>query len=100
MSYSQLLAEARRRKVLEVLHVAPGNRANDAALRAVIERKIDVADRALVRADMSYLEVHGLVRIDKLADDGDDIWIATLTDAGSAVARGRQHMGVADRELG
>jgi hypothetical protein len=98
-NYAELVAEARRRVLLEVLALAPSKRANDAVIRAVVDRRVDVTDRALVRADMDYLAQHGLISVDKLVDGERVVWIATLTDSGAAVARGRAHVGVADPEL-
>ena len=95
-----LMAEQRRRVMLGVLGEMQSNRANDYVLRVVVERRVDVVDRNLVRADLSYLETHGLITVERLEHDGQDVWIATLTDYGSAVARGLQHQGVAARELG
>jgi hypothetical protein len=51
--------------------------------------------RAMVRGDMQWLSDQRLLRIERIATEAGELWVATLTEDGADVARGRPHPGVA-----
>ena len=58
------------------------------------------AAKDLVRADMQFLETHGLIRVEKLPMPSGELWVAHLEEAGLDVANGQPHEGVARRTPG
>ena len=98
MGMSERLAETRRRLTLDALKEADGQ-LSDTSIRSVMgqlhSRSTGIDD---VRADMAFFERHGLVAIDKLPHGGREVWVAKLTLQGQAVARGRSHIGIAERD--
>ena len=97
-SLTERLAETRRRLTLDIMLEAEG-KLSDSAIRSVLSHyHVESTDIETVRADMTFLERHALATIEKLTRGQLSIWVATLTGAGQAVARGRRHIGVADRD--
>ena len=98
--YAELLAEDRRQFILGALNEADDYRLNDLSLKAVLERFGHRVGRDIVRADLTWLTQHGLLRVERLGGDepnGPSVWLSTLTENGQDVARGRHHPGVARR---
>jgi hypothetical protein len=92
------LAEVRRRLTLDMMKEADG-RLSDSSIRAILGRiHSESTDIDQVRSDMAFFERHGLVSIEKLPHGPRDLWVATFTAAGQAVARGRNHVGIAERD--
>lgn len=99
MSLSQIQAEDRRLIILRVLD--EGNyHAGEAVLKQVTEEFGHRPSRELIRADLSFLAEHNLIRIEKLPAQSGELWIAHLLSDGQDVAKGRSHPGVARREPG
>ena len=92
------LAETRRRVTLDAM-IEAGGQLSDTSLRSVLGRiHVEHTDLAEVRADMEFFARHGLVSVDKLPHAGHELWVAKFTAAGQAVARGRNHVGIAERD--
>ena len=101
MSLHQILAEQRRRSLLEALAEDPEHIGNERVLRQYLTARVSDVDRDQLRADLAWLEQAGLLRVEKLeAGEAGVLWRARLLDRGLAVAKGRQHPGVADVDLG
>ena len=97
-SLTERLAETRRRLTLDFLLEAEG-KLSDSAIRSVLGHyHIESTDIETVRADMMFFERHMLATIERLERGPSTIWVATLTAAGQSVARGRKHIGVAERD--
>jgi hypothetical protein len=99
MSFAETLAEDRRLIMLRALDEA-GFSANETVLGRVTEEFGHHPTRDLIRADMSFLAQHGLIRLEKIAAQSGELWIAHLKTPGQEVAQGRVHPGVARREPG
>jgi hypothetical protein len=99
MSLRDVMAEYRRLTILRALDEY-GYSANEDVLKTVCNEFSNFATKDLVRADISFLNEHGLVRLEKLQKESGEIWIAHLLTAGQEVAKGRVHPGVARREPG
>lgn len=97
MSLQQTMDEDRRLVILRCLSEAHEYSLNESVIEKEVRRlRIGNVDRDLVRADMAWLETHSLVSVDKLAaGTSRELWAATLTKMGAAVARGRPWPGVA-----
>lgn len=95
MSFADRLTEDRRRMVLALLQESPDFRLAERALKAALDHVGSYSGSDQVRAALGYLEEHGLVRVEKLAQEQGDLWVATLREAGQDVLRGRAHPGVA-----
>lgn len=98
-SYSELLAEDRRAFILGSLEQADDYRQNDLALKVILDRFGHRVGRDIVRADLTWLQQHGLLRVEMLggSEGGASVWLAKLTEPGLDVAQGRVHPGVARR---
>lgn len=98
-NFAELLAEDRRQFILGALEQAGDYRQNDLALKAVLDRFGHHVGRDIIRADLTWLEQHGLLVIEHLGDasSGPSVWLAKMTEAGLDVAQGRLHPGVARR---
>lgn len=97
MSLAELLHEDRRLVILRALDEADGYSLNESILGRTLERvRLGIVDRDQVRTYLLWLERHELVRIEKLEDGASpgELWIATATKLGTAVARGRAHPGI------
>jgi hypothetical protein len=81
-----------RLTLLRVLHEAPGNAGNDSLLTAAVRTIGIQATRDQVRTELTWLQDHGLVRLEEL----EHLLIAKLTTDGDEVAQGlRKVPGVA-----
>jgi hypothetical protein len=96
---AEIIAEDRRLAVLRTLEEAPGTQLNEGALQHVLGHLGHQVGHDIVRADLAWLEKHGLVRTEKLPVASGELWLAKLTLAGADVSTGRSHHpGVARRE--
>lgn len=100
MSFNNLLAEDRRLVILRSLEEIAGNTANDSVLRTALEHVGHQVGRDIVRADLTWLEEHSLVSIEKMTMPSGVLWRVQLTEAGEDVARGRFHPGVKRKGAG
>lgn len=91
--YLRLLAEDRRLTILRTLEQDADYSVNDFVLKRALEQLGHAVSRDVLRADLSWLKDQQLIRVREM-DDG-AIWIATATEDGVDVARGRKHPGVA-----
>ncbi len=99
MSLSQIQAEDRRLIILRALDDG-GYHAGEAVLKQVTEQLGHRPSREQIRADLSFLADHNLVRIEKMPVAAGELWVAHLLADGQDVAKGRVHPGVARREPG
>ncbi len=97
LQFAERLAEDRRQWILSALNEADDYRLNDLSLKTLLDGFGHRVGRDIVRADLTWLGAHGLITTEQLGRDGASVWIATLTEAGQDVARGRHHPGVARR---
>lgn len=97
MSFAQIQAEDRRLIILRALDES-NYHANETVLKQVTEQLGHLPSRELIRADIGFLAEHGLIRLERLATQSGELWIAHLLAGGRDVARGRAHAGVARRE--
>ena len=96
---AEVLAEDRRLATLRALDEASGSQLNEGTLQHALSRIGHMVGHDIVRADLAWLETHGLVRIEKLTMQSGALWLAHLQIAGADVANGRaHHPGVARRE--
>jgi predicted transcriptional regulator len=96
MNLTKVLAEDRRLAMLRTLAEVPGYNLNEDIVRQVLERLGSPgATKDLIRADLQFLEQHGLIRVEKMPKATGDLWIAHLLLAGQDVANGRPHAGIA-----
>lgn len=98
MAFADVLAADRRLELLRALVEAPGNSLNEMVGKIVLAGRGHDAATALLRADLQYLSDHGLIRLERLPNGHDELWLAHLTVTGEDVAAGRQgNPGVARR---
>ena len=97
MSLGRILAEDRRRAILEALDGQAGYAVNESVLKSALEMLGHRVARTQVRADLAWLEEHGLIRVEKLPTEAGELWLGHLLEDGQDVARGRAHPGVARR---
>lgn len=100
MSMQQILAENRRLIVLRGLCEAIDYTLNEHTLATVCNHFGNHAGKDILRGDLGFLEQHGLVRIERIDAERGKLWIATLTELGDEVAKGRPWVGVARRGPG
>ncbi len=91
--YARLLAEDRRLTILRTLEQDSDFSVNDFVLKRALEHLGHNVSRDVLRGDLVWLQDQQLVRLRRMEDGG--IWIATATEDGVDVARGRAHPGVA-----
>jgi hypothetical protein len=98
MSFADTLAEDRRQIILAALDRADNYTLNDLILQSALKRMGHAVGRDIIRADLAWLTQHGLLRAERI-DGGDQVspsmWLATLTEPGQDVAKGRYHPGIA-----
>jgi hypothetical protein len=94
-----ILAGNRRLIILRALDES-GYAANEHVLKPIVNGFGHNATRDMVRADLTYLAEHGLVRLEKVPGAEGEIWVAHLLPAGQEVAQGRVYPGIARREPG
>jgi hypothetical protein len=100
MSIEAILAEDRRLVILRALSDVPQFALNEIVLRQTVDYFGHKVGRDIVRADVTYLKDHGLVRVEPLQSRSGELWLVHLTESGDDVAKGRQHPGVARRGPG
>ncbi|MBX9595084.1 MAG: hypothetical protein K2X46_12020 [Roseomonas sp.] len=97
MSFKQLLDGDRRLCILQSLSEAEGRSLNqDLLLKMVALYRLGVISPDELRGYLTWLEGQGLVEIEKLHPPSGELWIATLTGTGAAVAKGKRWPGVAE----
>lgn len=95
MSIADILRADRRLMALRCLAEVPEYRLNETVLQTAIGTITHRCSRDELRADLQYMERHGLVTIRKLPLPSGELWTATLTPAGHDVANGQPHEGIA-----
>jgi hypothetical protein len=90
-----VLREDRRLVILLCLTEVPAAQLNEDVVRQAVTRVGHQVDRTDVRADVQWLEQHGLVRVEHLPMPSGELWLVHLTSSGDAVAKGKPHVGVA-----
>lgn len=85
MGYENILQKHLRLTLLRSLKDDPGYTMNESMLTDISEHYGFNPSRDNVRTELSWLKEQGLVTI----DDGSGIMVATLTQRGEDVARGR-----------
>jgi hypothetical protein len=99
VSLTEVLMKDRRLVVLGTLSKMQA--LNEGVLRqALVSIGHSEAARDLIRADLQFLENHGLIRVEKLPMPSGELWVAHLLEAGLDVANGQPHEGVARRTPG
>jgi hypothetical protein len=101
MTLTEVMQKDRRLVILRTLSEVPEYNLNESILRQAL-REIGHPEttRDMVRADIQFLEQHGLVRVRKLDVPSGELWVVTLLEAGNDVANGTPHEGVARRSPG
>jgi len=98
MSFGELLAENRRLIVLRALTEVARFEANESVLRLGLQQFGHHVGGDIVRADLEFLERHGLIVVERIRVERGELWVAKLTGAGEDVAKGdATHVGVARR---
>jgi len=92
-SLARILAEDRRLVILRTLAEDHDYSVNDFVLKRALASLGHDVSRDMLRGDLTWLKDQGLLRV-KVLDDG-TIWVATATEDGVDIARGRPHPGVA-----
>jgi repressor of nif and glnA expression len=82
--FAAALAEDRRLVILRLLDYQ--QTANDSVLQLVLERLGHNVSRDVVRTDLAWLHEQGLIRAEVVMDR---VHVATITERGGDVARGR-----------
>lgn len=101
MSLTEVLTKDRRLVILRTLSEVAAYSSNEGVLRQALHHiGHPEANKDLIRADLSFLERHGLVRVERLPMPSGELWVAHLLDDGLEVANGRPHEGVARRTPG
>lgn len=96
MSLQQLLDEDRRLVILRCLSEAHDYALNESLIEKMLARlRLGVVGRDILRAQLAWLEAHGLVAVERMAVGGRELWVGTLTKTGQEVAGGRPWPGVA-----
>jgi hypothetical protein len=96
-SYAERLQEERRLVILRLLYELPGQKANSSSLYHALDDYGIHAARADVRAELAWLAHRELVSIEDITPASSDspLLLATITDAGRDVVRGKtQVLGV------
>lgn len=92
MNWEDFNAQDRRLVILRVLDEAPGYSANESVLQTMLERFGHCVSREQVKADMRWLTEAFMTELQVV---GEKLLIATATQTGVDVARGRaSHPGV------
>ena len=91
--FAAILAEDRRLTILRTLAEDHDYSVNDFVLKRALAQLGHDVSRDVLRGDLAWLQDQRLLRV-KQMDDG-AIWVATATEDGVDVARGRPHPGVA-----
>ena len=94
MSLLERVTEDRRSIVLKALAEDSAYRLSEDTVKTVLRHFGHAVGSDIVRQLMLWLEQQALLRIDKLRDDGRELWVAELTRAGQDVAQGSAHVGI------
>ena len=94
MSLRERVIEDQRGIVLKSLAEDSGYRLSEDTLGTVMRHFGHTVSRDTMRQIILWLEQQALLRVDKLHDDGRELWVAELTRLGLDVARGCAHVGV------
>ncbi len=90
---AKLHAEDRRLTILRTLALDDDRRVNEFVLKRAVEQLGHDVNRDMLRADLAWLRAQLLITV---REEGDGtVWIATATEEGVKVARGKVHPGVA-----
>jgi hypothetical protein len=97
MSLQELMNEDRRLVILRCLSEAHDYALNETLIERLLARlRLGAVGRDLVRGHLAWLEMQGLVSLDKLEFHATkDLWVAQLTKQGQEVAQGLPWPGVA-----
>lgn len=95
MSLSELMAKDRRLAILRFLAEADGYALNASVLTTAVAGLKHRAYRDTIEADLTLLDQHELVTLERLAMPSGQLLCATLTKLGLDVATGRPHPVVA-----
>lgn len=87
MNYAAFVAEDRRLAILRLLSDQGAYALNDSVLHDALGQLGHDCARSVVRGELEWLEEHGLVRVERVAEDR--VWVAHLTERGGDVALGR-----------
>lgn len=92
---AEIIAQDRRLAILRTLDEASERQLNEGALHHVLNHLGHSISHDMLRADLGWLEQHGLVRVQKLDVPRGELWLAKLHQSGADVAHGRSnHPGV------
>lgn len=99
-TFAETMRQERRLVLLRCLADVDGYKASDAVLRTALEHYGFTVGRDTLRADISFLKEHTLVKVEEMTPpSGADLWMVHLLPAGDDVARGRaRHYGIARPE--
>jgi hypothetical protein len=95
--FAEKMAEDRRLIMLRALREMSGMTLNETMLKIAVKNFGHPVGRDLVRGDMAWLEEQRLVRLEKMAVQDGEFWVAHMTEDGEDVALGRTWPGVARR---
>lgn len=96
MSLADTLAEDRRLVVLRTLTEVDGYHLNEMVLKSALDGFGHRASRDLLRGDLDWLEMHRLIRIERIdAPTSGELWLVHLKLEGKEVAQGRAFPGIA-----
>lgn len=96
MNLQTLLDEDRRQTILRILRDSPDYALNeDLIIRALKHLRLGVPGFDVMRGHLAWLEQNGLVKLERLEVQGQQLWVATATRLGIEVAEGRLYPGVA-----
>ncbi len=91
MTVATVLIEDRRLRVLKAIQQMGDDRLSEIILTRALKADGYPADFDTIRADFTWLERQGCLRVERLPTDSrDEIWVGVLTAAGSRVADGVQ----------
>ncbi|WP_312566196.1 ArsR family transcriptional regulator [Comamonas sp.] len=84
-NYAQVLTEDRRLVILRVLSELNAYKANSSVIGTLLERWGHTPSRDQIKTDLRWLEEQGLLSIEEI----ESVLLATLTERGMDVAKGR-----------
>lgn len=84
-NYAQVLTEDRRLVILRALAELPSYKSNSSIICTLLERWGHSPSRDQVKTDLRWLEEQGLVKVEEI----ESVFLATLTERGMDVAKGR-----------
>jgi hypothetical protein len=92
--FREFMSEDRRLIILQTLTEAMAYNLNEDVIKLAMRHVAYDVGTDIVRAELTWLEEHQLIRLEKITAHKRELWIATLTAAGEDVGRGRYHPGV------